>query len=200
MVENTTNIALFIIDLYRINYLNKYHVREMARLIGKSHVTLLPHLKALEKEHIIKSITIGKNKTYGLNLDSVAVKYYLSLAETRATIRCIQQAFFLKKIVEELITYDGSFVLFGSYAKGTYQQDSDIDILHIGTTKNFRQIEKFGQTYDKAIRIKSATRKKFQHALRKKDPLVREIVKNHILLQNQEVFINALWDYYHEIK
>ena len=45
MVENINNIKLDIISLFRNNYLNQFHIRLMAKLIGKSHVSLLPHLK-----------------------------------------------------------------------------------------------------------------------------------------------------------
>ncbi|MFH1440114.1 MAG: hypothetical protein ABIG89_06095 [Candidatus Woesearchaeota archaeon] len=36
----------------------------MAKLTKKSHVTLLPHLKALEKDKILISKTVGKNKEF----------------------------------------------------------------------------------------------------------------------------------------
>ena len=53
MVENINNIKLEIIGLFRGNYLNSFHVREMSKLIGKSHVGLLPHLKAFEKDKVL---------------------------------------------------------------------------------------------------------------------------------------------------
>jgi len=60
MVENTTNMQLRIISLFISDYLAGFHVREMGKLLKKSHVTLLPHLKILEKDKILTSKLIGK--------------------------------------------------------------------------------------------------------------------------------------------
>ena len=62
MVEKITNIKIEIIKLFRTNYLAQLHLRKMAELIKKSHVTLIPHLKALEKDKILIPKTNGKNK------------------------------------------------------------------------------------------------------------------------------------------
>ena len=204
MVDKTTNNKLRIISLYRSNYLAQHHIREMAKLIKKSHVTLLPHLKALEKDKILVPKTIGKNKIYSLNLDSIITKNYLLLAETVEAILYLEEIFLIKKIAAEIfnLRLDGTIVLFGSYAKRTFREDSDIDLFYLGKTadKETEEIRKIGKTYGKTINVKKSMIKNFEGGLRKKDPLIVEIIKNHVLLQNPEPFINALWRYYDEIR
>ena len=203
MVNKTTDNKLSIISLYRSNYLAGYHVREIAKLIKKSHVTLLPHLKALEKDRILIANTIGKNKVYSLNFENFLTKQYLLLAELVESVNYLEGLFLIKKITTEIFYLNlyGTMVLFGSYAKKTFKKDSDIDLFYIGeaTDKEVQGIKKIGKIYGKTINIKKVMINNFESGLRKKDPLIVEIVKNHVLLQNQEPFINALWRYYNEI-
>lgn len=202
MVEKTTNNKMKIINLFRSNYLAQFHVREMAKLTKKSHVTLLPHLKALEKDKILISKTAGKNKVYSLNLDNILAKSYLVLSEIFGSITFLEQIFLIKKITSEIfnLNLSGTIILFGSYVKRTFKEDSDIDIFYLGDIKQnqLNEVKKIGKTYGKMINIKKSTLKNFESGIRKKDHLIIEIIKNHILLQNPEPFINALWRYYYE--
>lgn len=202
MVEKTTNNKLRIINLFRSDYLAQFHVREMAKLTKKSHVTLLPHLKALEKDKILISKTVGKNKVYSLNFENIITKNYLTLSETVETTAFLEQIFLIKKITKEIFNLNlaGTIILFGSYAKRTFKEDSDIDLFYLGqiTDKEIQNIKKVGKTYGKTINVKKSTLKNFELGLRKKEPLIIEIIKNHIILQNPEQFINALWRFYDE--
>src|SRR3989344_2078462 len=98
MVDKITVNRLKIIDLYRSNYSAQYHAREMARLTKKSHVTLLPHLHALEREKILIAKTMGKNKVYTLNLDNILARGYIGISELFASIFYQEQVFLIKKI------------------------------------------------------------------------------------------------------
>lgn len=202
MVEKTTNIKLEIISLFRSGYLAQFHVREMAKLIKKNHVTLLPHLKALYKDKILIPRTVGKNKLYSLNFENIIAKNYLTLSETVETTTFLEQVFLIKRITKEIfnLNLSGTILLFGSYAKKTFYEDSDIDIFYLGaiTDKEIQNIKNIGKTYGKNINVKKATLKNFELGLRKKDPLIIEIIKNHIILQNPEQFVNALWRFYDE--
>lgn len=202
MVGKTTNIALEIINLFRTGYLAQFYVREMAKLTKKSHVTLLPHLKALERDKVLISKTIGKNKQYSLNFENIITKNYITLSEAIATTSFLKQIFLIKKITKEIfnLNFLGTIVLFGSYAKKTFKEDSDIDLFYLGriTDKEIQNIKSIGKTYGKTINVKKSTLKNFESGLRKKDPLIIEIIKNHVILQNSEQFINSLWRFYDE--
>lgn len=202
MVNKTTNTKLKIINLYKSDYLAQYHVREMAKFIDKSHVTLLPHLKSLEEDKILIPKTIGKNKVYSLNLDNILTKNYLEICAIIESITFLEDIFLIKKISGDIfqLNLSGTVILFGSYAKRTFQEDSDIDIFYLGDIEQnqIEEIKKIGKTYGKTINMKKLTLTDFEIGIRKKDPLIIEIIKNHITLQNPEPFINLLWRYYHE--
>ena len=63
-----------------------------------------------------------------------------------------------------------------------------------------KKIKNIGEIYGKIINIKKSTLKNFEIGIRKKDSLIIEIIKNHILLKNKDIFINYLWRYFYEIK
>jgi len=202
MVKKTTNIKTEIIDLFRSDYLIQFHVRKIAKLIKKNHVTLLPHLKTLEKDKILIAKTIGKNKMYSLNFENIITKNYLAISETVETTRFLEGVFLIKKITKEIfnLNLSGTIILFGSYAKETFKDDSDIDVFYLGqiSDKEVGEIKKIGKIYGKTINVKKSTLNNFEIGLRKKDHLILEIIKNHIVLQNPEQFINALWRFYDE--
>jgi len=204
MVDKATDNKLKIIGLYHSNYLAQYHTREMAKLTKKSHVTLLPHLRALEKDKILIAKTIGKNKVYALNLDNILAKNYLIISELVESILFQEQVFLIKKITTEIskLNLSGSLILFGSYVKKTFKEESDIDLFYLGELKetDMTKIKSIGKTYGKTINLKTATSRNFESGLRKKDALIIEILKYHLILQNADAFINALWRYYHEIR
>ncbi len=204
MVEKTTDNIFKILKLYRSNYSAEYHVREIAKLLNKSHVTLLPHIESLKKENIVKTKNVGKNKMISLNLDNVLTKDYLTTSEIMEKIKYLEEVYIIKKIVSEIhkIKIQGTLVLFGSYSKKNFKDDSDIDILHIGSisSKDIDKIKKIGKIYGKDINIKNSTEETFEKGLRKKDALIMEILKNHVILQNHEFFIDALWRYFDETR
>ena len=198
MVENT-NIE--IMGLYRNNYLNQFHVRQMAKLIGKSHVGLLPHLKELEKEKILSSKEVGRSKVYSLNLNNNQAREFLSFSEKKKSMELLNKEFFIKKIYEEFINLDlnGCLILFGSYASKTHSEKSDIDLLYLGHLKESekKKINDLGKTYNKEIHLVSMELSQFREQLLKQGALVKEIVNNHIILYNHDIFVNEVWRYYY---
>jgi len=204
MVENINNIKLDIISLFRNNYLNQFHIRLMAKLIGKSHVSLLPHLKEFEKDKMLISKEVGKSKVYSLNLNNNQVREFLSFAEKKKSLELLNKEIFIKKIYEEFINLDlnGSLILFGSYASKTHTEESDIDLLYLSNLKESegKKIKELGKIYKRDIHLVSMNIKQFREQLSKQGALIKEIINNHIILRNHDLFINEVWRYYYERK
>ena len=202
MVENITNIILEIIGLYRIGYLNRFHVRQMAKLLGRSHVGLLAHLRTLEKDKILYVSRMGKNKVYTMNLENSQGREYLSMAEKIRSLKLIKKEFFVKKMCDELAALNtgGCTVIFGSYASGTQTKKSDMDLFYFGGRAKMHdaKIKALGKLYGKKIHFAGMAAPDFRKSLRKDMPLINEIVKNHIVLHNHDLFVNELWSYYYE--
>jgi len=91
-------------------------------------------------------------------------------------------------------------LLFGSYTKGYSTEESDIDLFYLGRLEQDQQseIKKRGKIYGKEINIKNSSIENFLNGLRTGDTLIREIVENHVILQNPDPFVNLLWRHYTE--
>ena len=202
MEEKITNYSFTILGLYRTDYTTTLHARAMAKKLSVSHVTLLPHLRRLEKAKILLSRKVGKNKEYLLNPGNSPTKHYLEITEELATIDYLDKNFLIKRISDQLSTLNllGSLLLFGSYTKNYSTEASDIDVFHLGRLEQSQQsqIKKFGKTYGKEISIKTSSLENFHKGLRTGDTLIKEIVKNHIILQDPSPFVNSTWRNYSE--
>lgn len=200
MEEKITNYEIVILTLYRTDYTKSLHARAMARLLETSHVTLLPHLKRLKISRILVSRKVGKNKEYMLNPNNIVTKDYLIVAEKLETIRYLEKNFLIKKISEQLLNLDvtGSIVLFGSYSKNYATEASDIDLFYLGKLPEtqIEEIKRIGKIYGKEINVKISSIKDFNNGLEAGDTLIKEVVNSHIILQNPDSFVNAIWRYH----
>lgn len=193
-----------ILRLYLADYRRKLFLREISRMSGVPLRTAQRLLDGLVKHNILKSSVKGKNKYFSLNLDNNLAKEHLLRSETLALTVLLEENFLLKKIYSEIFSLApaGAVVLFGSYAKEKQNKESDIDLLYIGEKGEqfVSEMKKTGSLYGKEINLKKTTHANFEKALRKKDALVQEVLKNHILLHQPSVFVDCVWRYYCEIR
>lgn len=118
-----------IVRLFYEDKTTQLHVREIARRTGLHGPSVHRHLGSLEKDGILASEKDGNLKKYAVR--NCAETYFLFEAfdlERFGRLPSIRR--------KAIRTYLGSLpeqpvfaVLFGSTAKGTYKDDSDIDIL-----------------------------------------------------------------------
>ncbi len=198
------NYVSAIIGLFRHDYSAEYHLRQIAGFLKASHVTLLPHINKILQSKLLTARLVGKSKLFSLNLENILAKDNVLLSEIQFTTAILEKNFLLKKIYTEIFTLapEGAVVLFGSYAKQTEDENSDIDLLYIGENRSefSAAIKKLGALYGKDINVKIISLEKFESALRGKDALVCEILKNHLLLYCPSVFVDCVWRYYSEIR
>ena len=198
-----SNLELNILSLYMADYGVRLHVREIARLLKANHRTVSLALQRLEKNRVMDSGMVGKSKQYYLKLDASVTKEFIKSAESYKSISILSTNFLIKKLMNELLLTlrTTPVILFGSYAKGTETKESDIDIVIIKDNNEphiTKVLRDFAQRHYKTVQIQNLSKEQFESGVRRKDHLVIEIVKNHIMLNNNEYFIDVLWRYYHE--
>ena len=175
MVQNKNIELEIILTLIK----NKSHLREIARFIKQPHSTVLRRLNELTKENIIDYKEEGRNKIFFIESNLKAKNYIYS-----AEIYKLNQL--LKKHPKFLIIFEdikknfskGMITLFGSYAKSNPKNKSDIDI-YLETTDN--KIKDTIKQLHSNLNIKIG---KFDT----KSLLVKEIIKNHIIIKGVEEF------------
>ena len=180
MVQKRNNVELDIIELL---LKTDNHVRGIAKKLNESHSTILRKLKTLKKENVIDYRKEGKNNIYFLKTNIMSHTYILQ-AELHKLLKTLGKYPQLGIIFEEILKKadDKLIVLFGSYAKGLAKKDSDIDIYI--ETKN-RNTKKLIEGIHSKINVKIGT-------FDMNSPLIREIMKDHIIIRGVEEFYDML--------
>ena len=182
-----------ILKLFTGNYQLELYGRQLVNKVPMSQKGIALVLTSMEKDSILKSRKQGSLKMYSLNTSNPQIKEHIIMAELQ------KKAGFLSKNkkIAHLFKSDNRIVgLFGSYAKGTQEDSSDIDLFIIGGKKK-EDYDSMGKKYDLEISIKYFDEKEFKQLLKQKNTLVKEMINNHILIFNVEKFISFVWeDYY----
>lgn len=176
VVQKRDNLEMGIIELL---LKADNHVRGIAKKLDESHSTILRKLNNLKKENVVDSRKEGKNKIFFLKKNIVS-KTYILQAELHKLTKLLRYNPELSILFEDVLkkTDEKLIVLFGSYAKGLAKKDSDID-LYIETKS--RSVKKVIEDIHSKIKVKIGT-------FDIKSPLIKEIIKDHVILRGIEVF------------
>ena len=156
---------------------------EIAREQNLNQKSVANHLNKLESQSILTTHTQGKNKLFLFN-DQLLTFHFLCSIEHQRTIEFYKKHPKIKQLIRKL-PQEGMLILFGSYAKDEQQATSDIDLLHINNKKiDFSETI---QKYSVSVDIK-------HYKTYTNDPLIREVIKNHIVLNGIEAFVRAIWN------
>ena len=172
---------------FSADYHKRIYGRDIAKKLKMNQKTVSNILNELEKEHILKFTQEGKNKYYFLNEFYPYLKEMIQLVEIQRKINFLEKYKKLKELflkLEERI--EGMLVIFGSYANFSATEKSDLDVFILGRIKDIEDLEEF---YNIKINIVKSNKTKFN----KNEYVIKEIIKNHIVLQGVEDFIRLIW-------
>ena len=132
----------------------------------------------------------GKIKSYKLKVNELS-KRYLIFVEQYKSISFMEKNLLVKEIIEKISPFiKGIGLIFGSYAKGTANKESDLDIFTAGNYEN-EEIKKVSRNLGLEISVKCYPLKTFEKNVNQ-DTLLKEILKNHIVFLNAEQFIQKV--------
>ena len=195
--HNINQTTLRILQLYRSDYKRSLHLREVARETRASVSPIHIQLKRLERMRVLSSTFKGRNKEYSLDLSNLLTKYYMTLAETFTSITFLERNFLIKKIVSELENrIQETIILFGSFAKGDATKESDIDPFTVTEQELKVHIDAAREVeglIGRKINVKSTCEAEFVKGFARGDPLIREVVSDHIILKGIDSFVNMMW-------
>jgi predicted nucleotidyltransferase len=160
------------------------HPRGIAEKLSTNHMTVSRKLRELLKDNVVDYRTEGKNKVYFLK-KSLEGRNAVLIAELYKQSQVISRYPVLRgifKSVQELPAIHLA-VLFGSYAKGLAVKGSDIDIYL--DTDNIAIKQQLVQTHS-LLSVKIGT-------FDTDSILIREIIKNHVIIKGVEVFVDKTW-------
>ena len=190
---NITENGLQIISLFTNGFDREYYIREVEKLLKISPRTAQLILEDLENKGIIESKVRGKIKSYKLKINELSNRY-LTFVEQYKSIAFMEKNLLVKEVIEKISPFiNGIGIIFGSYAKGISNKESDLDIFVAGDYEK-KEIKKVSRNLGIEISIKCYPLKTFEKNVNQ-DILIKEVLKNHIIFKNTELFIQKVLKY-----
>ncbi|MBI2576024.1 ArsR family transcriptional regulator [Candidatus Woesearchaeota archaeon] len=187
---NITENGLQILSLFTNGFDREYYIREVEKLLKISPRTAQLILEDLENKGIIESKVRGKIKSYKLRMNEISNRY-LIFAEQYKAIALLGKNLLAKEAIEKISPFiNGIGIIFGSYARGTSTPESDLDIFVAGGYKK-EDIKKVSRNLGIEISIKCYPSKTFEKNINQ-DFLINEVLKNHLVFKNAELFIQTV--------
>ncbi len=174
------NISSEIIDILSGE---EIHARALAKRLDTNHMTVIRNLKELVSENVLEFRKEGRNKVYFLKRNMEAKNYAL-ISEVYKLNKTLKKYPELRKIIKDIQqnTEIGLAVLFGSYARGTANRNSDIDVFI--ETKD-RNLKKELELLNSRLSVKIGD-------YDRTSPLIKEIEKNHVIIKGAEPFYEKI--------
>ncbi len=173
VVQNLTN------DIILILLRGPLHTRGIADTLERSHATVIRRLQEMVRDNIVDFSIEGKNKVYFLK-KSLEGRNAAMAAEIYKQSRSIADYPLLRGVVRKVVDLPEIHLalIFGSYAKGTAHDRSDIDLF---IESEDRTLKKRLEGQYSALSVKIGI---FDH----ENPLVREIIRDHIIIKGVEAY------------
>lgn len=176
MVQKRDNLEL---EIILVLLEGENHLRGIAKQLNESHSTVLRKLNKLMMENILDYRMEGRNKVFFIK-KNLQAKNYVYNAERYKLIELLRKYPELDVIMESVLkaSKETLIIIFGSYAKSTAKKDSDIDLFV--ETRN-RAVKEQLESIHSKVKVKLGY---FDLS----SSLVKEIVKNHVILRGVEEF------------
>ena len=170
--------------------------RELARELDMNQKTVQNHLNEMEEEGLLKSFERGRTKEFALNKENVLARKILVAAELKKFYDFLSSSFEVKEIVEDVLELTkGYVVVYGSFAKRGWDEESDLDILLIDALDKER-VKELKEKYSREIHFMFMEGEEFLQGMRSQEPYVYEIIRNHVICRGFEDFTE--WRFEHE--
>ena len=159
------------------------HIRGVASVLSINQMTALRKIKELEEKNVLDFRIEGKNKVYFMKT-SLETTEHLKIMEHFKKIDLISKYPRIRKITEIIKKNPRIFlaVLFGSFAKKTHTNNSDIDV-YIETSS--REIKKILEKIDSKLSVKIG---EFDI----NNLLIKEIMKQNIILKGVDRYYELI--------
>ena len=179
-----------ILQLFYTNHNFPLHLRDICRKINLRESATSRHLQALEKINILKSHKDANLKKYSIKKQVIPQLFSLFDKEKMEALPLLRKnaiTFYINTLKEKPIVV----ILFGSTAKRTFRDDSDIDLITVFNTKtNTKDAIKYAEAQT-GIRVSEfqLTYKQFIQELKlKQDKVIQAGIETGYPVYNQLYF------------
>lgn len=172
MINFKSDITIKVLGYYFINPEARHYVRELANLLKLDPGNLSRKMMELKNDGLFLEESEGKNHFFRLNKNFPLLNEYKSIYEAKFGIT---QS--IKKVLGEIGKISEAYI-FGSYAKGNFEEGSDIDLLIVGDNEHeslFKAISSLEKLWHREVNIIDFSPKEFSLKLKNKDPFLQNI-------------------------
>lgn len=169
---------VLILKLLFLNSSSEFHANDMARKTGLAPSTIAKEMPVIQNIGLALRRTQGNLVFYKINNQSVI---YNELKRIFLKFEMLDEII-SRNLPKEKIKYA---LIYGSFAKGTESQSSDIDLLVIGDVNEdalLRSISKTERTIGREINYLLWKEEEFLERVEKKIPLIKEISKTSVMM------------------
>ena len=170
-------------EILNVLFGEEIHARGLAKRLDINHMTVIRNLKELVSENVLEFRKEGRNKVYFLKKNMEARNYEL-ISELYKLNKTLEKYPELRKIIKDIQQNKeiSLAVLFGSYARGTVNKNSDIDVFV--ETKD-RNLKKELELLNSRLSLKIGD-------YDRSSSLIKEIEKNHVIIKGAEIFYEKI--------
>ena len=176
------------LEIYLGNLSRSASLSEFESHFKTPHQTVKKHLGTFTKAKVLIEEKKERFLFYKLNLDNPLTREYLLICEKERLLSFLEKNTLFARLYQELSQCfaDSKILLFGSSTEK--KEYADIDLLIISKNKSISPIiKKFKETYSVKIHIVQTEEKYLTKAL------IQEIKQKHIIFNNHEYFMEALY-------
>jgi len=160
-------------------------VRDIARLSNLSPASSSIHLRSMLEDGILKKSVIGRNHQYCANLENPIARQLKILFNLDKIF-----ASNLLKECDSSLNNIMCILLYGSIAKGTDDEKSDVDILIITATKNNSAPDPSRFNLSKEVNVLIYSYDQWKSAYKTNKEFYSQVMDNCIELHGQKVHIS----------
>jgi predicted nucleotidyltransferase len=190
-MSNITQKWVELLKPFSNDYSAKISASGLARKTKIPQQTASRILKELTKSNMINYEIEGKNKNYYLDIRKKDTKIILDIIENQKSLEFQYKNKAIAIIINELLDYSDTIIIFGSYASGKIHEKSDLDVVIF----NGNKIKLIKVINKQTIKISEhyTNYEEFEELLKKRNPLTIEILKNHVLFGDVSRIVGIFW-------
>jgi len=185
-----------ILKLFYDNRNSPLHLREIARKTKLNESTIFSHLNNLVKKGILKTEKEANLKKFHINKIKVPEIFPLFDSEKLESLPLLRRDA-IKLYINKLEKKPLLIIIFGSTAKGTYRNNSDIDIIEVSSSKETTdKAEKYAEAQTGIkLQIFRINEENFKEELRiKKDNVIMSALQTGFPVFNAKYFYEVMFN------
>ncbi|MFA5360545.1 MAG: nucleotidyltransferase domain-containing protein [Candidatus Paceibacterota bacterium] len=172
MMPSFTKNQVLILEIFFNHPENAFYLRQISRFLGKEPGVFQRDINNLVKDGILESYYEGNNRFFKINK-----KYPLYKDLKNIFFKTIGAKGELEKILKDIKGVKNAFI-YGSFAKGEEQKQSDIDLCIIGSIDEnslIRKLTQLEKKLEREINYILIDEKEYKDRLKNKDSFLENI-------------------------